>query len=434
MAAFASDPPPVGPHPLAVQVGYSVANLGKSVVWSSFESIMLYYLVSIAGFGPLAAGCLLATALLWDAAFDLVVARWTDRSDVTNRLAQSIVIGAPLCGIGFWLVFALSDPTAVAAAIIACRVGYSLCDVGHNTLLIRVARAPGDAARVSGLRLLFSAAGVALLALASGPGLRQTASAAQQSSFAGGAMIGGLLYIATLFAALYATRGVSPPPAPGRDAMRRARPMRDYWRDPVFRRLLCVIALQAGLIPLFQRALPFFGRAVHADAGWAAPALLTLTMAQSLALPGWMALARLYPPRTIATLAYALGGVAMTGLTITTADAPGFVLMALHGAALGGMSLAIWALLTDAVQRSLAAGGEGEASAVGLFLAVLKTAAALGNLAFAGIVAAGPVRLATTAVGDIALLPACATVLPLLGCLAAGGLLWRGGNAASLSR
>ena len=111
-----------------------------------------------------------------------------------------------------------------------------------------------------------------------------------------------------------------------------------------------------------------------------------------------------------------------------------FVLMALHGAALGGMSLAIWALLTDAVQRSLAAGGEGEASAVGLFLAVLKTAAALGNLAFAGIVAAGPVRLATTAVGDIALLPACATVLPLLGCLAAGGLLWRGGNAASLSR
>lgn len=78
MAIPGSDTPPLQSHSTAIQLGYSVANLGKSVVWTSFESIMLFYMVSIAGFGPLMAGMLLAVSLLWDAAFDLAIARWTD--------------------------------------------------------------------------------------------------------------------------------------------------------------------------------------------------------------------------------------------------------------------------------------------------------------------------------------------------------------------
>ncbi|MFV3517493.1 hypothetical protein ACNJD8_23050, partial [Mycobacterium tuberculosis] len=92
---------------------------------------------------------------------------------------QLVLVGAPLCGIGFWLIFVLQAPAGIAAAIIACRIGYSLCDVGHNTLLIRVAQGQGAAARVSGLRLLFSASGVALLALASGSSLSLATAAAQ---------------------------------------------------------------------------------------------------------------------------------------------------------------------------------------------------------------------------------------------------------------
>ena len=161
MTTIPSDPCPSRSHPLAVQLGYSAGNLGKSVIWTSFESVMLFYLVTIAGFAPLSAGMVLAVALLWDAAFDLAVARWADAHGGATGLVRLVLIGAPLCGISFWMIFVAEAPAAVAAAIIACRIGYSFCDVGHNTLLIRVARSSADAGRVSGLRLLFSAAGVA---------------------------------------------------------------------------------------------------------------------------------------------------------------------------------------------------------------------------------------------------------------------------------
>ena len=64
MTTIPSDPCPSRSHPLAVQLGYSAGNLGKSVIWTSFESVMLFYLVTIAGFAPLSAGMVLAVALL----------------------------------------------------------------------------------------------------------------------------------------------------------------------------------------------------------------------------------------------------------------------------------------------------------------------------------------------------------------------------------
>ncbi|MDZ7280470.1 MFS transporter [Sphingomonas sanguinis] len=408
-------------HALLVQLGYSVGNLGKSVVWTSFESIMLFYLVSIAGFGPLMGGALLALSLCWDAMFDLSVARFTDARGGARGLAKLVLVGAPLCGVCFWLIFVLQAPMAVAAAIIACRIGYSLCDVGHNTLLIRVASAPGDAARVSGMRLLFSASGVALLALVSGSSLSLADPLAQRQSFASGAMAGGALYMATLAIALIATRGLN---SPGQAAAGEghSRPILRYLGDPSFRRLLLLAVVQAGLVPLFQRALPFYGQAVRGGASWAGPALLTITIAQSVALPGWMAIARRHSPRRIATVSHGVAILAMIGLMVLPIGALGMAMLALFGGALGGMNLAIWALLTEIVQRSGGVGGE--TTPVGLFLAGLKGSAAMGNLLFAAIVAVG---------AGGSLLPLSATVVPILGSLIAIGLLI-GGRGLWLSQ
>ncbi|MFG6281821.1 MFS transporter [Sphingomonas sp. S6] len=429
MTTIPSDPSPSRSHPLAVQVGYSAANMGKSVVWTSFESVLLFYLVSIAGFGPMAAGALLAAALVWDATFDLTVARWTDARGTSAGLAQLVLVGAPLCGIGFWLIFVLQAPAGIAAAIIACRIGYSLCDVGHNTLLIRVAQGPGAAARVSGLRLLFSASGVALLALASGSSLSLATAAAQRQSFAAGALGGGALYVATLFIAIAATRAL--PATPQRSvATPHPRPLRSYWAHPPFRRLLLLIAVQAALVPLFQRALPFYGAATRGDPAWAGPALLTMTIAQSLALPGWMLLSRRWSPRRIAMAAHGVTALAMVGMTIARAGRLDTVLLAALGIGLAGMNLAIWALLTATVQTAFVGDARGEATPVGLFLAVLKAAAAFGNLMFAAIVAAGPWRLTVPGGAGITLLPLSATVVPIAGCAVSLLLLSRNDRAA----
>lgn len=424
MTTIPSDPSLLRSHPLAVQLGYSAGNLGKSVIWTSFESVMLFYLVTIAGFAPLSAGMVLAVALLWDAAFDLAVARWADAHGGATGLVRLVLIGAPLCGISFWMIFLAKAPAAVAAAIMACRIGYSLCDVGHNTLLIRVARSSADAGRVSGLRLLFSAAGVALLSLAAGSSLSRTGASAQHASFAGSAMLAGALYVATLFLAVWATRNLSGGPAVASQE-RRLRPLGVYWRDTQFRRLLLVIAVQAGLVPLFQRALPFYGAAVHGDPAWAGSALLTMTIAQSGALVGWIAASRRCSARAIAVAAHGIALISLIGLTVTTSVPVAMVLMATLGVALGGMNLAIWSLLTAIVQASWATGTRQDATPVGLFLTVLKAAAAVGNLLLAVIIAAVSHGLPGNVVEGGNLLPVIATVVPAAGCIIVLSLLVR---------
>lgn len=378
-AAF-SDP---APRSLATKIGYSIGNLGKSVVWTSFENFMLFYLVSVAGLPPLLAGALLAAAMLWDAAFDLAIALWADAHDGGDRLGPLIVMGAPMCAVGFWLVFALDRPVAIAGAILLCRVGYSLCDVGHNTLLVRVARVPGDAASVSGYRLIFSAAGAGLVALASTWSLAPASAAARQHAFATGAMVGGILYVATLATALFATRHLAGRAAdPQRRSFSPIERLRDLWRHGPFRRALLVAAVQAGLVPLFLRTLPFFGQAVHHDAGWAGPALATITLGQSLSLPGWMALSRRLSPIVIARIGHATTIVAMLGLTIGSHGLFGTAMLVLLGAALAATNLAIWAMLALAAQRP----ESNEATPVGLFLTVLKSSAAVGNLLSATVI------------------------------------------------
>ncbi|KQN01023.1 hypothetical protein ASE78_17500 [Sphingomonas sp. Leaf25] len=411
-------PSPPASASLPTKLGYSIGNLGKSVVWTSFENFMLFYLVSIAGLPPLVAGSLLAATLLWDALFDLAVALWADARGGGDRLGRLIVMGAPMCAIGFCLVFALDRPAAIAAAILLCRIGYSLCDVGHNTLLVRVARTPRDATSVSGYRLIFSACGAALVALASTWSLAPAGAAARQAAFATGALVGGAIYVATLATAWFATRHLGGPAACTNPLpVSRGGRLRALWRHGPFRRTLLVAAVQAGIVPLFLRTLPFFGQAVHQDAGWAGPALATITLGQSLSLPGWMALSRRLPPIVIARIGHAMTIVAMLGLVIASRGIGGTVLLMLLGMALAATNLALWAMLALAAQRPETSGDTNEATPVGLFLTTLKSAAAIGNLVSGTMVALTTSPM--TSAPDGPDLTAGVLLLPVVGCLLA---------------
>ena len=127
---------------------------------------------------------------------------------------------------------------------------------------------------------------------------------------------------------------------------------------------------------------------------------------------------------------FGLAVLAMIGLTLAPTDRMDLMMLALLGAGLGGMNLAIWALLTATVRHAMAGGSQDEATPVGLFLAVLKAAAAGGNLLFAAIVALGPVRLGWPGGGSVALLTLSATIVPVLGSLIALVLLWGGRDRA----
>ncbi|MFD1950402.1 MFS transporter [Sphingomonas arantia] len=407
-------PTSVAATSFGIRLAYSGGNLGKSVVWSAFESFLLFYLVRFAGFDPLVAGGLLAALMFAAAGADVVVAYFADRGGRPDALARLILVGAPLGGIGFWLIFAARlDGPAIVAAVILCRVGYSLCDIGHNTLLVRVAIGPRDATSVSGLRMIFSAAGTAIVGLASVHILSIADPGDQRAAFAGCALVGGALYIATLMAATWATRGI---PAP-RTATRRIGPaamLSALWHTPAYRRLLALVGVQVALVPMFARALPFFGVAVHGDAGWGGSALLVITVAQAGSLPAWIMLGRALPPQSTLTVANALIIVAM--LLLVTLPQAGPVPLALIGIAQAGMNIAIWALLATSIRTGMAAGSTAEALPMGLFLAVVKGATGIGNLLFASAIAGHDWHCTSCAPSTSFLL---ATIgLPLLGCVA----------------
>ncbi|WP_163024436.1 MFS transporter, partial [Pseudomonas viridiflava] len=48
-----------------VNFGYAAGNLGKSIVWTTCESFLLFYLVTVADFPPLWAGALLSAMMVW---------------------------------------------------------------------------------------------------------------------------------------------------------------------------------------------------------------------------------------------------------------------------------------------------------------------------------------------------------------------------------
>lgn len=400
-----------------IQLGYASGNLGKSVIWASFESFLLFYLVTVAGMGPLTAGAALAVAMVWDGLADVAVAWWSDRRGRHDMLGRLIVWGAPLCAGGFVFIFLSPGQMYLLSvvAIMVCRFGYTLCDVGHNTLLVRVSVTERDASTVSGMRLMFSALGGGIVGLASAHALDIGDPVHQQGTFFALAMGGGGLYLVTLLTATLVCRKLPPANAShARPAKLCFGPLR---RNRAFLRVLAVIALQSCITPIFTRSLPFFGQISQGDAGWGGRALMVITVAQALSLPGWIAWSRVKSPIMLLISAHACMIVAMVALAMTQTDWIAYGPLLVLGAAQGGMNMAIWAMLAQAVRGTAAEPAAAETLPVGIFLAVLKCASGVGQAMFACIVAWGHLACVRCAGADPFLIAGV-----LLGCEALGSL------------
>ena len=429
MAAPLPTPAPIRDESVprrGINLGYAAGNLGKSVVWTTFESFLLFYLVTAAHLPPLWAGALLSGMMFWDACADVVVGHLVDRYARPDLLGRLIQIGAPLCGLAFWAIFAIpaqSYPLLVVAAVAACRIGYTLCDIGHNTLLVRVATTARNASMVSGLRLVFSAIGAGLVGLASSYLLAVPRAAERPAAFGLCALGGGLLYLATLTLARHVTStlpvaAVAPVRASSAALLTR------LWRNHAYRRVLMLIAIQSSLIPIFSRALPFFGTVVHGDAAWAGPALSTMTLAQALSLPGWILLSQRCSSQTVLRLAYGfmVAGVALLGWQLD--KGAGLAPLIVIGIANAGANMAIWALLARSIRAGKDEGGGSEALPIGLFLATLKGAAGVGG-AILSIAVALQDGACTWYLGGISPIVVAALALPVLGCVSCLLLLRR---------
>lgn len=364
-----------------MMLGYSAGNLGKSFVWTAFESVLLYFLVSHAGMSLVHAGTLLTVLMVWDGLANLAISQHIDRTGRSDGLAALIRIGAPLCAAAFAMTFAspaLGGTALAVTAVIAGRIGYTLCDVGHNTLLVRVAANERDGTTVSALRLIFTALGSGCVGIALTYVLAIDDPTAQRSAFMAFGIAGGGIYLATLLTARRATlhlRAASATP----DRRNVLQPLRGLWSNRAYRQIIAVIAIQSALIPFFTRALPFLGQAALSDAAWSGGALTVITLGQSLSLPIWMLVARKSAPRPMLAIGHGGMLLSMAGLALTFGTPVAPVFLAALGASQSAMSLAAWAMLVSSVQSGRTRDGSGEALPMGLFIATMKIASGLGT-------------------------------------------------------
>lgn len=399
---------------------YASGNLGKSIVWTTFETILLYYLVAIAGLSPALAGATLVLSMLFDASGDLVIGYLIDRHGGIATLQRIATLFAPLCGIGFGAMFAAGlaspawVPTLTVAACLACRACYTLCDVAHNALLVRAAPTPPDAGFVSGLRLVFSAMGAALVGGATTWLLARPIGGAQQFDFCLAAMAGGVIYAALVPRAVRTAIAL-----PGRRAIGDRPDLRRtiaaLTGDAGVRRLATIVTLQVALVPLFAKGLPFV-LAQAGDPGRTGVVLFALAAAQAVTMPLWIVASRFAMPHGMLLIGHALTGLAMIALACSPAAAwIALAAIVVAGVGMAGMNLAIWALIAltvgDCAERT---GLRLETVAMSLFVFVLKIAAGLatGGLALALTVGGPSVSILTLAGPVIGAVACMLLVLP----------------------
>ncbi|PZO74789.1 MAG: hypothetical protein DI640_05840 [Sphingomonas taxi] len=356
----------------ARMIGYASGNFGKNVLASTMDVFLLFVLTERWGVSPAAAGLVVMIGLVWDGLCDPLLGRLVDRSaDRLGLYRRLLFVGAPLVGVFFTLFFL--DPGWRGPAILAWatvmvllfRTAYSVCDVAHNALMMRMTRAPGAATTLSGLRYMFSCVGALTVA--------HFARAFVDPAADGGgygllAVTGGaaLAYVATLWlSAASAPRSVVVPRASAPRA-----PLAWILGNRPLLLLLALGFVQALTLPFFARSFAYIGKGIFHDPGWTGKALTTLALSQLVALPSWMSVARRI--RQAHVLALALITTA-TGLTLFAAVPAAIAGIALFGIGNAGLQMMIWVLLANAIDHGERhTGVRFEGLPVALLLLVLK--------------------------------------------------------------
>jgi Na+/melibiose symporter-like transporter len=368
-------------------LSYASGNFGKSAVLATFDTVLFFYLTSICGISLSVAGLIIMTAFIWDGFGDILIGYWADRIENPEFLKFMLIIGAPLCGAAFAGVFYVTSGEAggqdvlIALLCCVCRIGYTLCDVAHNSMLVNISTDERGASGLSGLRLIFSAAGTTAVGFAFKASLLPQAIADQKSAFLIYAFIGGIAFTLTLLAAstLKYTVPIS------------RKSLRNYslWRailslayTDCYRKLCLLIMMQAGVTSLFMKSLAFLGLSYFHGAAWAGYAIVVVTASQALTLPVLILLGRWgIASRYIMLGSHALMAISMSVLVVSTFNLPVLSFIALIGVGIAnaGTNMTIWAKLALIVREQILVEKGLHAFPVGLFLAVLKCSSGVGS-------------------------------------------------------
>lgn len=342
--------------PVKEQIGYASGNLGKSLLWTSLEYLLLFYLTDLVGVPPATAGLMILLSLAWDGAINPLIGYWLDLRASKGRDYRPFLRCAPpaaalLFVAIFYQPFGLGDPSVsyLFVILLAFRTAYALLDVPHNGLLAFLPVDASTRTNIAGLRYFFSSLGGLLIALSAAPIVLQVADADRSADLSIFAALAGLLLCLTVWQSLRPAQQALIQRELGVTPISPLRFLTAILKNPPAMLYLGLASVFAATTPLFGKMLPFLIRYVHEDPGVIGQILIAMTLGQMFSMLVCTSLARSLG-RLPVGLACLLGiPVLLLGVRMEAQMLAEYfwLVSAVFGFLLGGAIMILWATSGD---------------------------------------------------------------------------------------
>jgi glycoside/pentoside/hexuronide:cation symporter, GPH family len=339
--------------PLQRQIGYASGNLGKSLLWTSLDYFLLFYMTEVAGIPSAWAGGIILVTLLWDASISPFIGYWIDRRAARGLDYRPFIRLAPvataLAFVGlFWLPSHAPKLNAayLFIALMIFRSAYALLDVPHNALLTQMPLGSKMRMRLAGMRFFFSSFGGLVIATLVAPQFSAINHTSIGSSLIAMAVIAGAILCVTVWQSLQPAKQAITERGTSVATVNPRRFLASILGNRTAMLYLVMAAVFAVSTPLYAKLLPYLLQYVRQEPAVLPTLLVALTVGQMGAMPIWTALLERAPPRI-------LGLYTLTGLASSLAAQFWLVESAIHflilasfviGFFLGGTIQIIWGL------------------------------------------------------------------------------------------
>jgi len=414
-----------------IRIGSLLIPLAHAAGMNTVTVLGLRFLTDSLAVSAGVAGLIFALVKIYDGLLDPAVGAWSDRfQSAWGRRLPFLFAGGLAMPLGLALLFGapsfsslLLTELFVALALAIHATGYTLLTIPGFAMVVEASSDHLERTRLMAWRVYGNSAGTMLGT--SLPGWLLASIGATRSGHLVMALTIGAIVLAAATAAVWllrdAPRTSAELAAPERYCL--ARQAKLAWANKPF----CCLAI-AHIFLLFATAvgsagLAYFSRyVIRASDGWLGTFFLVATLANLVATPLWVRLARVIGKKAGYMAAMALYG-AMHLLWLTATPGEGQALLIVRavviGTAAAGMILCAYAMLSDAVRYDFIQSGERREGAFAGFttlfdkLSAALALAALGwFLARMGYVASATGGAAPQAASAVLAIRLCVSVVP----------------------
>ncbi len=330
-----------------------------NLYWQSVMLYVLFYYTDAIGIAVETAAAIYLTASVWDGLVSFAVGALVDRQGGARHYRWALIGGAVPLGMAFAMAYA-PPPVAGQAGLafvlgghLLFRTAYALVNIPYLAMSARVSMDSRDRSFVAGLRMLAGTAAAVLVAIGTVPiGGMVMGVEGGPRAFMGAALLfaglGSVILIGVGWTFRDGMAGVAKPPPPSIRISLAA-----VARNRAFLTLaVAMIAMIVATTVLGKSVLYYFKYRLH-DVGAGQLALASMMAVSVVAVPVWMALARMIGA---VRLWFVAVGCCGTGLLLfATVDLPqvGAMQAFLIGmqAVTVGLHFAFWALLPDTIDH-----------------------------------------------------------------------------------